>query len=146
MILACSNVTSKPSFFKISIAFSGDILSTSNSISHLPYLQQSPLPGFATMFQVFISIISFNTVKINFASLITFIRRLIFDVAIIVQISYDFMIGCACRNLSSSHNIITENMNRIFKVVFFPVLQQCRINTNVGNANAGITSNSIEKI
>ena len=59
------------------------------------------------------------------------IGRCISDVAIFIQFLYVFLISCPTIYFCPSHNIIPNNRERIFKIIFGPALDQHQIKRDI---------------
>lgn len=68
------------------------------------------------------------------------------NVSEVTKIPYTLKVGCRRGNFSNPHNLMAKDNDRIYTSPFFPVLEQCRINTNMRNADTGIFFNSRKEI
>ena len=58
----------------------------------------------------------------NYATAKVIIRRLVFNVPILIEFTYTSMVGCNTGNFRQPHKIPAEYTNRAFAIVFIPVL------------------------
>ena len=67
------------------------------------------------------------------------------DITIMVQVSDGPMVSSAGRYFGRLHDLMAERLDRVFKMFFTPMFQQSSIDADMGNANAGVTRNSIKE-
>lgn len=114
------------------------------------YTRSKKVTGYWEYLQIKIScqlnITKFKVKKIDPAASGFFKRRLIAQVAVIMEFMHTFMIGIFRRYLGNRCQFMPEDFNWIDKTLKGTAAQQCRINGNVGTADPIILFNHRKEI